>query len=61
MHIFYKERFIIKNMIINEKKDIYINIALLINKLMLDDSLITYNLYKITEDAILKKGKSSIQ
>ena len=44
-------------MIINEKKDIYINLALFINKLMLDDNLITYNLYKVTEDAILKKSQ----
>ena len=43
-------------MIINKKKDIYVNLALFINKLMLDDNLITYNLYKITEDSILSKN-----
>ena len=43
-------------MIINEKKDIYIDLALFINKLMLDDNLIPYNLYKITEESILKKS-----
>ena len=42
-------------MIINNKNKIYIELALFINKLMLDDKFITYNLYKITEDAILKK------
>ena len=42
-------------MTINEKKDIYINLALFINKLMLDDKYITYDLYKNVEDSILKK------
>lgn len=56
MHIFYEEMVVIKNMIVNRKKDIYINLALFINKLMLDDNLITYGLYKVTEDSILKKS-----
>ena len=45
-----------KNIIVNQKRDIYIELALFINKLMLKDNLISYNLYKITEDAILKKN-----
>lgn len=44
-------------MTINNKKDIYIELALFINKLMLDDNLITYNLYKVTEDVLLKKSQ----
>lgn len=46
--------FLIKNKTINDRKEIYIDLALFINKLMFDDNLITYNLYKITEDVILK-------
>lgn len=42
-------------MIINRKEDIYIELALFINKLMLDDKCITYDLYKKVEDSILKK------
>lgn len=42
-------------MIINKKEDIYIELALFINKLMLDDKYITYDLYKKVEDNILKK------
>ena len=42
-------------MIIREKKDIYVELALFVNKLMLDDKLITYNLYKVAEDYLLKK------
>ena len=33
-------------MLINKKEDIYKELALFINKLMLDDKYITYDLYK---------------
>lgn len=42
-------------MIINKKNDIYKELALFINKLMVDDKIITYNLYKEIEETILKK------
>ena len=44
-------------MIINKKEDIYIELALFINKLMFDDKYITYDLYKKVEDSILIKKK----
>jgi len=43
-------------MVINKKEDIYMDLALFINKLMLDDKIITYNLYKEVQDVILKKN-----
>jgi len=39
-----------------KKEDIYMDLALFINKLMLDDKIITYNLYKEVQDVILKKN-----
>ena len=42
-------------MIINKKEDIYIELALFINKLMLNDKYITYDIYIKVEDSILKK------
>ena len=44
-------------MIINKKEDIYVELALFINKLMFDDKYITYDLYKKVEDSILIKKK----
>lgn len=42
-------------MSINKKEDIYIELALFVNKLMLEDKAIKYDLYKKVEDIILKK------
>jgi len=42
-------------MIINKNDDIYREMALFLNKLMLDDKYITYDLYKITEEYIVKR------
>jgi len=42
-------------MIINKNEDIYYEVALFINKLILDNKLITYKIYKVTEDMILKR------
>lgn len=44
------------NITINDKKDIYVNLALFVNKLMLDDGIVTYNLYKEVQDSILRKN-----
>ena len=41
-------------MVINSKKDIYIDLAFLLNKLVLDDNFVTYELYKEVQDDILK-------
>lgn len=41
---------------INSKKDIYVELALLINKLVLDEKKITYALYKEVQDAIINKN-----
>lgn len=43
------------NGIINDKKDIYLELALFINKLVLNDRIITYDLYKEVQDAIYKE------
>ena len=47
----------IKKIIINNKNDIYINLALYINKLMFDENKITYNIYRITQETLLKKSQ----
>lgn len=39
----------------NSRSDIYRELALFVNKLMLDDEVITYNLYKMIKDGILKR------
>lgn len=41
--------------IINTKEDIYINLALFVNKLMLDDNIIGDSLYREIQDVLLKK------
>ena len=47
---------------VNEKKifsnnQLYLELALSINKQMYDDNEISYNIFKITEDTLLKKVK----
>lgn len=45
---------------INSKKEIYLRLALSINKDMFDSKLIPYNIFKVTEDELIKKIKSTI-
>lgn len=42
---------------IDSNNQIYIELALAINKQMYDDNEISYNIFKITEDILLKKVK----
>ncbi|MBR3161978.1 MAG: hypothetical protein IKF19_04535 [Bacilli bacterium] len=42
------------NYLYNNKNEIYINLALYINKLMCDDKIITYDLYRISQELLLK-------
>ena len=41
----------------NTNKQLYIELALVINKQMYDDNEISYNIFKITEDILLKKSR----
>ena len=47
-----------KGEIIITKEQIYKELALFINKQLLDKQIITYELYKLAETSILKKDKS---
>ena len=42
---------------IDSNNQLYIELALAINKQMYDDNEISYNIFKITEDTLLKKVK----
>ena len=42
---------------IDSNNQLYIELALAINKQMYDDNEIPYNIFKITEDTLLKKVK----
>ena len=49
---------IIIKILINSKYQLYLELALLINKDMYDTNKIPYNIFKATEDELLKKIKS---
>ncbi len=55
LHTIVLKELIIINRLFNSKYEIYLEIALIVNKNMYDSLLIPYNIYKITEDNILKK------
>ena len=43
------------NYLYNDKKEVYVDLALYINKLMYDDGIITYDLYRVSQELLLKK------
>lgn len=45
---------------INSNNQLYIELALIINKQMYDNNEISYNIFKITEETLLYKAKSVI-
>lgn len=49
-----------ENKKINSKEEIYLRIALSINQDMYDSKLIPYNIFKNTEEELIKKIKSVI-
>ena len=44
------------NRVIKNKKEIYIDLSLFINKIMFDDKFITYDLYREVQDYIMKEN-----
>ena len=50
---------IINQNVINSKMNLYIEIALAINRDMFESKYIPYKIYQITEDALLKKVKDA--
>ena len=55
LHIFILV--IIINKLINSKEEIYLEVALIINKSLYDDKKIAYYTYKVTEEKILQRIK----
>ena len=61
IHAYFLVELIIIHRIINNKYEIYLEMALVINKSMYDDEIISYHLYRLVENKILEKIGNNIE